>query len=179
MGSHFVNRAVVALSKLLMATYLLTWNPKKWEWAGLDDYIREIAARGHCRSDWSCGNTKAITPGDRVFPLRQELEPRGICGSGHADSTVYEDIHWSAHKADKGKVTRYVRVKWNVLLDAERESIFPREWLNEPPLAGVNWNTQISGIRIPDDVAAALEERWEDFLRDRGEKITIFGGPTA
>lgn len=158
-----------------MTTYLLTWNPKKWEWVGLARHIGALAARGYYRSDWSCGNTKGIAKGDRVFLLRQGLEPRGICGSGCADSPVYEDTHWSEAKAEKGKVTRYVRVKWDVLLDAERESIFPREWLNEPPLSEVNWNTQISGIRIPEGAAAELEERWAEFLENRGERFTLFG----
>ena len=162
-----------------MATYLLTWNPKKWEWAGLDEYIGEIRARGYCRSDWSCGNTKVIAPDDRIFLLRQGLEPRGICGSGYADSDVYADTHWLRAKAEAGKVTRYIRVKWDVLLDAERESILPREWLNEPPLSKVNWNTQISGIRIPEDAAAELEEVWAGFLEGRGDRFTLFGGLSA
>lgn len=159
-----------------MTTYLLTWNPKKWEWVGLRKCIREIGARGFYRSDWSCGNTMGIVRGDRVFLLRQGLEPRGLCGSGRADSAVYEDTHWREAKAEQGKVTRYVRVKWDVLLDAEREPILPREWLNEPPLSRVNWNTQISGIRIPDDVAEELEERWAEFLEGKGRGFSLFGG---
>ena len=113
-----------------------------------------------------------------MFLLRQGLEPRGICGAGRADSAVYEDRHWSDARAAEGKVTRYVSVKWDVLLDAERESIFPREWLDEPPLARVNWDTRISGIRIADEVAKDLEERWGEFLAGRGEQFTLFGGPS-
>ena len=157
-----------------MATYLLTWNPKKWAWADLQDYIGEIARGGHSSSDWSCGNNKRIVKGDRVFLLRQGEEPRGICGSGRADSEVYEDVHWREAKARAGKVTRYVRVRWDVLLDAERESILPREWLNSAPLSRVNWDTQISGIRIADDVAEELEERWADFLSGRDEPFSLF-----
>ncbi|HEX8161906.1 MAG TPA: hypothetical protein VF538_08545 [Pyrinomonadaceae bacterium] len=157
-----------------MATYLLTWNPVKWEWVDLRDCMGEVARTGFYSSDWSSGNNKSVVKGDRVFLLRQGLEPRGICGSGFADSGVYEDVHWNESKAKVGKVTRYVRVKWDVLLDAENESIFPREWLNEPPLSRVNWNTQISGIRIPDDVAEELEERWAEFLEGRGKAFSLF-----
>lgn len=158
-----------------MTTYLLTWNPKKWAWIDLQTYIDEIARDGHSSSDWSCGNNKGIVKGDRVFLLRQGEEPRGICGSGRSDSEVYEGAHWREVKAKAGKVTRYVSVRWDVLLDAERESIFPREWLNSPPLSSVNWNTLISGINIPDDVAEELEERWAEFLRRRGEEFSLFG----
>jgi hypothetical protein len=156
--------------------YLLTWNPVKWEWVGLRECIKEIRGKGSYRSDWSCGNNTRIVKGDRVFLLRQGLEPRGICGSGYADSGVYEDVHWRESKAKAGKVTRYVRVRWDVLLDAERESIFPREWLNEPLFSQVNWNTQISGIKISAEVAAELEGRWAEFLEGRGEKFSLFGG---
>ena len=158
-----------------MATYLLTWSPQKWAWVDLQDYISEIARRGYCLSDWSCGNTKGIVRGDRVFLLRQGREPRGICGSGHADSDVYEAAHWDENKAKSGKVTRYIKVRWDVLLNPENESIFPREWLNEPPLSKVNWNTQVSGIKIADGVAGELEERWSDFLDSRKRRFSLFG----
>jgi 5-methylcytosine-specific restriction protein A len=162
------------------ATYLLTWNPVKWEWVDLRECIREISRKGSYQSDWNCGNNKRIVKGDRVFLLRQGLEPRGVCGSGYADSDVYEDVHWRESQAKAGRVTRYVRVRWDALLDAEKESILPREWLNVPPLSEVNWNTQISGVRIPDDVAAELEERWAEFLEDRGERSSLFGNePSA
>ena len=65
-----------------MTTYLLTWNPSKWPWPELDDCIREIRATGHYRERWSCGRNRKIVEGDRVFLLRQGLEPRGIVGSG-------------------------------------------------------------------------------------------------
>src|SRR5215210_1033227 len=143
-----------------MASYLLTWNPQKWPWADIQDSIDELTRKGSTQFSWSCGNSKRIVQGDRVFLLRQGAEPRGICASGRAESSSYEEIHWREEKAEKGRTTRYVKVSWDVLLNAETEAIFPREWLNEPPLSDVNWNTQISGINIPDDIASVLEERW-------------------
>ena len=157
-----------------MSAYLLTWNPAKWEWVDLRDCIDQIRRAGFYLSDWSSGNNKRMATGDRVFLLRQGVEPRGLCGSGFADSGVYEDVHWNENKAKAGKVTRYVRVKWDVLLDPDTESIYPREWLNGPPLSRVNWNTQISGIRIEDEVAEELEARWAEFLRGRGKAFSLF-----
>jgi hypothetical protein len=47
--------------------------------------------------------------------------------------------------------------------------------LNVPPLSRVNWNTQISGISIADDVAEEFEERWAEFLEGRGKGFSLFG----
>lgn len=157
-----------------MDTYLLTWNPRKWRWTDLGELIEQISREGSCVTEWSCGNNKSIAEGDRLFLLRQGEEPRGLVGAGLAASEPFEEIHWREEKAKAGRTTMYVRVAWEVLLDPERESIFPREWLNEPPLSKVNWNTQISGIRIRPEAARALEQRWSAFLQDRGEKFSLF-----
>ena len=51
-----------------MKTYLLTWNPRRSNW---DDDIGEMADTvkngGTAETKWSCGNTKSIQEGDRVF----------------------------------------------------------------------------------------------------------------
>jgi 5-methylcytosine-specific restriction enzyme A len=157
-----------------MATYLLTWNPQKWPWEDIQDDIDEILEKGFAVFRWSCGNSKRIVKGDRVYLLRQGLEPRGICGSGWVELSSFAKIHWRVEKAEKGRTTRYVKVRWEVLLNAETESIFPREWLNEPPLSDVNWKTQIYGISIKDDIAEVLEERWRDFLENRRKRFSLF-----
>jgi 5-methylcytosine-specific restriction protein A len=157
-----------------MSTYLLTWSPKKWPWKDLSRRISEIERKGYCVSDWSCGNNKSISEGDRLFLLRQGEEPRGIVGAGWAESEPYEEIHWREEKAKAGRTTMYLTVKWEKLLNPETESIFPREWLNEGVLSRVNWNTQISGINIRREVAEVLEERWADFLGGRGKGFSLF-----
>lgn len=157
-----------------MSTYLLTWSPKKWRWEDLPERIGEIREKGFCVSDWSCGNNKSIAEGDRLFLLRQGEEPRGIVGAGWAESEPYEEIHWRAEKAKAGRTTMYLTVRWEKLLNPETESIFPREWLNEGALSGVNWNTQISGITIWPEAAEVLEERWADFLGRRGRGFSLF-----
>jgi 5-methylcytosine-specific restriction protein A len=157
-----------------MNTYLLTWSPKKWQWTDLSKRIREIGEKGFCLTDWSCGNNKSIASGDRVFLLRQGEEPRGIVGAGFAVSEPYAEIHWREEKARVGKTTMYLKVRWEILLNPERESIFPREWLNEGALSKVNWNTQISGIHIRSEAADVLEERWEAFLESRRNEFSLF-----
>lgn len=157
-----------------MNTFLLTWSPKKWEWRDLSRRIGEIKRKGFCVTDWSCGNNKSIAGGDRLFLLRQGEEPRGIVGAGWAASESYEAIHWRTEKARVGRRTMYVQVRWEKLLNPESESILPREWLNEGALSKVNWNTQISGISIQPAAAAALEQRWGDFLTERAQGFSLF-----
>lgn len=157
-----------------MSTYLLTWSPKKWQWRDLSKRIAEISRKGFCIADWSCGNNRSINKGDRLFLLRQGEEPRGIVGAGWAESAPYADIHWREEKARAGRRTMYLTVRWEKLLNPESEAIFPREWLNEGVLSRVNWNTQISGIRIRPEAAEELEERWADFLDERGRGFSLF-----
>lgn len=151
-----------------MPTYLLTWNPVKWHWADLQECVDEAKARGYFDTDWSCGLSKGIEEGDRLFILRQGVEPRGIFGSGHATSGVFERPHWDTEKAAAGKAARYVRLRFDTLLNPEAEPILPREWLGRGPLAPMHWATQISGVTLPDEVAGALEGEWARFLETRG-----------
>ena len=157
-----------------MSTYLLTWSPKKWQWKDLSNRIREIKKKGFCTTDWSCGNNKSIAQGDRVFLLRQGEEPRGIVGAGVTVSEPFEEIHWREEKAKIGRTTMYVMVRWEALLNPEKESIFPREWLSEGLLSKVNWNTQISGITIRSEAADVFEVRWKAFLEGRGKEFSLF-----
>jgi hypothetical protein len=71
-------------------------------------------------------------------------------------------------------MTMYLTVRWEKLLNPVSESIFPREWLNEGVLSRVNWNTQISGIRVRPEAAEALEKRWADFLEEREKPFSLF-----
>lgn len=68
----------------------------------------------------------------------------------------------------------YLTVRWEVLLNPEKESIFPREWLDEGALSRVNWNTRISGISIRPEAADALEGRWADFLEGKAKRFSLF-----
>lgn len=161
-----------------MSTYLLTWSPKKWQWNNLSRRIGEIKRKGYSVTDWSCGNNKSISKGDRVFLLRQGEEPRGIVGAGRAESDSFEEVHWRKEKAKIGRTTMYITVRWDTLLNPETESILPREWLNDAVLSRVNWNTQISGITVWPDVAKVLEDMWSVFLKGRGKEFSLFRNDT-
>ena len=59
----------------LMNTYLLAWNPKRFDW-DIQESILEISKNGFCKGRWSCGQLKKIKKGDRVFLIRLAKEPK-------------------------------------------------------------------------------------------------------
>lgn len=149
-----------------MATFLLTWNPRKWQWDSFEEGLELIHQNGSLAGRWSCRN-KSILSGDRVFLLRQGLEPRGLISSGWALDGAYEDEHWDDAGPRSGS-SWYVDVEWDSL---SREPIITREELDEERFAGVNWNTQTSGIAIVAPAARLLEMEWGRRTGSRFEPI--------
>jgi 5-methylcytosine-specific restriction protein A len=151
-----------------MATYLLTWNPKKWDWKNLKQNVARVKRTGSLREgDWSVGNTKSINVGDRVFNMRLGVEPRGIFGSGRATSTYFTAPHWSG---ERGKKARYITMDWDTLLDPEVDRILPIDFLKSA-LDGMHWESQRSGISIPDDIAEQLEKHWGRLVGKRRRSL--------
>jgi hypothetical protein len=75
-------------------TFLFAWNPNRWDWEDLQESIEHLEKVGYVERRWSCGNSKSIRKGDRVFLIRLGNEPRGIMGSGYAKSSYYVAPHW-------------------------------------------------------------------------------------
>lgn len=145
-----------------MATYLLTWNPRKWPWPDLQDCISQIERQGYYSDRWGCGVTKKIVAGDRVFLMKVGREPRGLVGSGWATSNVYEAPPWESEHPDRPALI--IDVRFDILFNPD-EIIFPRAWLQSEAYAGVNWSPQASGMTIPAAVAARLKKDWMKFVR--------------
>jgi hypothetical protein len=137
-------------------TFLLTWNPRVYAWSDLRRDVARVRRRGWLDTDWSVARSRQVRAGDRVFLLRQGVEPRGIVASGRATSDWYEGPGWRR----AGVPCNYVDVRFDVLRDAEREAILPREALGHGILGEMYWDTQVSGIRIPAQVARELERVW-------------------
>lgn len=159
-----------------MATYLLTWSPKRSS-PDLQDKVDEFNEKGFVEFGWSVGSSKRVKPGDRVFLIRLGEEPKGIIGSGWAESDVYEDEHWDESKREVGESARYVDVRFDKLLNPDSEAILPRTELDR--LGKMHWDSQRSGIQIPDVVAKRLEKLWEDFLRSDRFLPTAVAQPAA
>jgi 5-methylcytosine-specific restriction protein A len=132
-----------------------------YAWRDLRRDVARVRRSGRLVTDWSCARSRQIRRGDRLFLSRQGVEPRGIVASGWATSDWYEGPGWRR----AGVPCNYVDWRIDVLLDAEREPILPREALSHGVLARMYWNTQVSGTRIPDEVARELEKAWRGIAK--------------
>lgn len=108
----------------------------------------------------SCGKTKSIKPGDRVFLIKIGVEPKGIIGAGFATTTPFLDKHWSG----EDKEALYIDIDFEVILNSEKEPILKLDILNLGELERQNWTPQASGITIRPELVDELEAIWFDFL---------------
>lgn len=117
---------------------------------------------------WSSGVSKRPQKEDRFFLIRLGDEPRGIFASGSIVKDSFEDLHWDKDKSSLGETTNYVEIKYDTLLNPTTDSILPRDVLNMPPLSNMHWDTQMSGVQIPDNIAKELEKLWANFRNSTG-----------
>lgn len=146
-----------------MSAFLLTWNPDKWPWDELARELDEFRTTGVLVRRWSCGRSRSLAQGDRVFFLKQGKHGRGVYASGYVQGSVYESTHF----VNPAKSSRYVTVAYDAFLDPVT-SLLRREALSEGPLALVHWSTQGGGISIPLEALAALEPLWDAHVRSHG-----------
>jgi len=147
-------------------TYLLTWNPSKWAWAEFTEDSEAVAMGYRPVIRWSCGNTKRITQGDRVFLmcLGKDCPNHGIMASGTVLVGSYEAGNWD--KAALRVTSQYVDFEPEVLLDPGEAKLWdPGEeklWDTGMDLRMFNWHPQSSGVEIPSVVALELERQWQE-----------------
>lgn len=145
-------------------TFLFTWNPNRWDWVDLQACIDHLENVGYVERRWSCGNSKTIKKGNRVFLIRLGEEPRGIMGSGYAKSSHYVAPHWDG---TKGKTTNYIDIEFDILINPINNVLFDKESLdNIDPKIIQQWFPQQSGISIKPEVVDALESNWFNFIRE-------------
>lgn len=149
-----------------MATYLLTWNPDNWTWSDLSEVLLAVRQGRVTEDRWSCGNTKSVPLGARVFLLRQGVEPKGIIASGWVTKASHEGPHWDAVRAANGDVANFVCFAFEILLDPRTGGDIPLDVrrFHSGPLTDVNWSTPASGIRLSEGAAEELEHVWEQHL---------------
>ena len=147
-----------------MNTFLFAWNPNRWDWVDLKESIEHLETVGYVERRWSCGNSKSIKKGDRVFLIRLGKEPKGIMGSGYAKSSYYVAPHWDG---TEGKTTNYIDIEFDILINPEENTLFDKESLESiDPYNAQQWFPQQSGISIKPDIIDALESNWFNFIRE-------------
>lgn len=148
---------------MTMSAYLLTWNPNNWRWDDLRSVIQALQSGDTTPIRWSCGNTKSIPIGARVFLLRQGVEPKGVVASGWVTRKVFEAPHYDPTRAATGGKAKFIEFSPDVILDVE--VTLPLDVRGKSsPLSDVNWGTPASGISIADSAAAELSKLWEQHV---------------
>lgn len=140
-----------------MATFLLTWNPKRSD-VNPDD-LAITASGGVAHGQWSTGSRSGgIDPGDRVFLVRQGTQ-RGVVGAGIATSRVFLDHHWDK---DRDDLAHHVATDWSIVLDIS-DRLPVEKLLTRVPQ--IPWNhLQGSGVRVSDDAERRLHKEWDQHL---------------
>jgi 5-methylcytosine-specific restriction protein A len=147
-----------------MNTFLFAWNPNRWDWEDLRESIEHLEKVGYVERRWSCGNSKSIRKGDRVFLIRLGNEPRGIVGSGYAKSSYYVAPHWDG---TENKTTNYIDIEFDILINPKENKLFDKESLESIDKNNLQqWFPQQSGISIKSTLVEPLEENWFNFIRE-------------
>lgn len=145
-------------------TFLFAWNPNRWDWVDLQACIDQLENVGYVERRWSCGNSKRIKKGDRVFLIRLGEEPIGIMGSGYSKSSYYVAPHWDD---TKGKTTNYIDIEFDILINPDNNVLFDKESLDNIDSKNVQqWFPQQSGIFIKPEIVDSLESNWFNFIRE-------------
>jgi 5-methylcytosine-specific restriction protein A len=135
-------------------TYLLTWNPSKSGWISVQEDWENFYSGNRPRLEWSCGNTRKIRVGDRVFLMRLGWREKvtGIVASGWVTGEPLEGQHWAD---DRGSAL-YIEFEPDVFLNPEAEGLLDPKVVSRD----FNWHPQRSGVTIPNEIAAQLEKVW-------------------
>lgn len=161
--SRYLNSTKPIASQSLN-TYLVTWNPTKWDWREIEDNIRDLESKGYFERRWSCGNSKNIKKGDRVFLIRLGEEPKGIMGSGYAKSTFYTAQHWGDSASKKAN---YIDIEFDILLNPKTDKLMDYDSLAHIDQNRIQqWTPQQSGISIKDEIVENLEASWFNFITE-------------
>ena len=156
-------KATVKVDETPGGTWLLTWNPKRFQdrdpQYSLAELENDLSQLDYSISKWSCGVTTSIKPGDRVYLIRLSEEPRGIVASGQSLSDVFSGTHWDEERRSSGVQAKRIYVKFEDIR-LKDGLILPIQVL-KILFPSVHWSAQASGIRIPDDVAVGLKELWK------------------
>lgn len=143
-------------------TWLLSWNPKNWNWEKYSEWCTGTKAGNCYKESWTC-HSKKPSIGDEFFLLKTGIQPRGIIGHGHIARESYDAPHYNAERASKGEVTNHIDASFDRLLNYENDPILLQDDLKER-FPEQQWSPQGSGIQIRPEVVPLLTKLWEETI---------------
>ena len=150
--------ALAKTTGTVVNTWLLTWNPTKWDWDDYDEVVSLSRIGKGYLIGWNCANRHAQV-GDRVFMVKlgDPSTPRGIFASGYITSDFWEGEHFDD---SKDNTIMYVDVVLTKVLDYRSDNIITIDELKQR-FPEQSWSPQASGISIKVDAARWLIEQWD------------------
>lgn len=153
-----------------MATYLLSWDPTRWDWRNIKEQAEAVERGTPVVRQWACGSNRRIFKGDEVYFIRQGREPRGLFARGEVVRGSYEAANVDVQDAQRGN-TLVIDVKFLELFDAANSVPVSRNQLKGEVFGKFVWEIREHGTRIPDDVASALATVWKNSTGSAPEMI--------
>ncbi len=138
-----------------MNTYLLTWNPSKWDFHQLPEALRDVSKIGFYEMAWACVNSRAKR-GDAVLLKKTGKGAKGLFASGVITSDPFRDAHFS--DAASGASKRYVTVRFDRILDFSKGHILPVKDKQE-----FGFVPQASGCLLSADRADQLQKKFATY----------------
>jgi len=144
------------------ASWLLTWNPDKWNWQSLEA-DRVATHRGETVTHrWTCANRKAAV-GDKAYLARTGVSPKGIVAVGNIVRASYEAPHRDEAKSENSRSSWYVDVVFSRIQDPlAGDPYLTMEDLKEITVDQQHWTPEASGIEIKKRAAGILKKLWEE-----------------
>lgn len=148
-----------------MNTWLFAWNPKKHSWDdnlySFEELVNEQNQLGYTFMKWSCGGTKSIEIGDRIFFIRLGESPKGIIASGFAASKVFQGTHWDKGEDDQGKKANRIHIRLDKI--SKKRDVCVDISILQNNLPQFHWFIQASGVRIAPEIGISLEQLWSEY----------------
>ena len=142
------------------ATYLISWNPSRWDWETFAQDRQQTAYGGTVLHRWRTSSKKP-KPDDTVFLIRTGDDFRGIIARGRVAKAAYSDRHWDPQRAAADETTDFIDVEFKDIRDPRKDAYIPHATLTSK-ISGQDWSPQSSGILIEPAAARALEKLWKN-----------------
>lgn len=154
----------MAVQTYASKAWLVTWNQSYWAWDGYAEICEATREGKPDVQSWACAS-KAPAIGDEVYLLKIGDPPRGVIGHGTVIRESYEKGHYDTAKAAEGKTEKAIDIRFDRLIDYEKEKFVTQEEL-VAKCAAQQWSPQSSGIEIKPEVLHALRSLWDAVTRE-------------
>jgi MoxR-like ATPase len=142
-----------------MRTWLLSWNPKNWEWSTFFRDRATAASNKPVAETWRCANG-AATVGDAVYLVRTGEEPRGVIAHGIITRSPFDAPHYDPARAATGETTQCIGIDFNDIRDPTQDEFLSISTLEKEIDAEQAWSPQSSGIAINEGAVIKLDRSW-------------------